>query len=74
MLAALRAAGCDVEDLEIGRADLEDVFLEIMAGEQTPHGGGGMIASRHSAGTRTLLYKEVLRFWKVASRPSPRRC
>ncbi len=30
MLAALRAAGVKVEDLEIGRADLEDVFLEIM--------------------------------------------
>jgi ABC-2 type transport system ATP-binding protein len=29
-LAALRAAGVAVEDLEIGRADLEDVFLEIM--------------------------------------------
>jgi ABC-2 type transport system ATP-binding protein len=31
-LAALRAAGIKVEDLEIGRADLEDVFLEIMQG------------------------------------------
>jgi len=29
-LAALREAGVKVEDLEIGRADLEDVFLEIM--------------------------------------------
>ena len=29
-LAALRAAGVVVEDLEIGRPDLEDVFLEIM--------------------------------------------
>ena len=26
-------AGCDPEDLEIGRADLEDVFIEIMRGE-----------------------------------------
>jgi len=32
LLAALRAAGIKVEDLEIGRADLEDVFLEIMQG------------------------------------------
>ena len=32
VLAALRAAGVKVEDLEIGRADLEDVFLEIMQG------------------------------------------
>ena len=32
MLTALRSAGVKVEDLEIGRADLEDVFLEIMQG------------------------------------------
>ena len=32
MLALLRAEGVKVEDLEIGRADLEDVFLEIMQG------------------------------------------
>jgi ABC-2 type transport system ATP-binding protein len=32
-LAALRAAGARVEDLEIGRADLEDVFVEIMQGQ-----------------------------------------
>ena len=30
ILSTLRAAACPVEDLEIGRADLEDVFLEIM--------------------------------------------
>ena len=30
LLASLRGAGVKVEDLEIGRADLEDVFLEIM--------------------------------------------
>ena len=30
-LATLRAGAVKVEDLEIGRADLEDVFLEIMA-------------------------------------------
>ena len=34
-LAALRAAGVRVEDLEIGRADLEDVFVEIMRGAET---------------------------------------
>jgi ABC-2 type transport system ATP-binding protein len=33
VLATLRAAGGQPEDLEIGRADLEDVFLEIMQGE-----------------------------------------
>jgi ABC-2 type transport system ATP-binding protein len=32
MLALLRTSGVKVEDLEIGRADLEDVFLEIMNG------------------------------------------
>ena len=31
-LTALRGAGVKVEDLEIGRADLEDVFVEIMQG------------------------------------------
>jgi ABC-2 type transport system ATP-binding protein len=35
VLATLRAAGCQPEDLEIGRADLEDVFLEIMQGDST---------------------------------------
>jgi ABC-2 type transport system ATP-binding protein len=34
-LAALRAAGVRVEDLEIGRADLEDVFVEIMQGTRS---------------------------------------
>ncbi|HEY6133274.1 MAG TPA: ABC transporter ATP-binding protein [Rubrivivax sp.] len=34
LLATLRGAGVKVEDLEIGRADLEDVFLEIMQGAQ----------------------------------------
>jgi ABC-2 type transport system ATP-binding protein len=32
VLAQLHAAGVKVEDLEIGRADLEDVFLDIMQG------------------------------------------
>ncbi|MEY8879093.1 MAG: ABC transporter ATP-binding protein [Leptothrix sp. (in: b-proteobacteria)] len=36
VLAQLRSASVRVEDLEIGRADLEDVFLEIMQG--TPRG------------------------------------
>ncbi|MBT9500499.1 MAG: ABC transporter ATP-binding protein [Burkholderiaceae bacterium] len=33
ILSTLRQAGCQIEDLEIGRADLEDVFLEIMQSE-----------------------------------------
>lgn len=36
LLARLRAANVRVEDLEIGRADLEDVFLGIMQGNQQP--------------------------------------
>ncbi|MBB3291819.1 ABC-2 type transport system ATP-binding protein [Mitsuaria sp. BK045] len=32
ILATLRQAAVPIEDLEIGRADLEDVFLEIMQG------------------------------------------
>jgi ABC-2 type transport system ATP-binding protein len=34
VLARLRQAQVRVEDLEIGRADLEDVFIEIMQGEK----------------------------------------
>ncbi len=37
VLKRLREAGVRVEDLEIGRADLEDVFLEIM--QNPAHGG-----------------------------------
>ena len=32
----IREAGLDVEDVEMRKADLEDVFLDLMAGEQTP--------------------------------------
>jgi ABC-2 type transport system ATP-binding protein len=42
ILGVLRGAGCQPEDLEIGRADLEDVFLEIM--HDAP-GGGGLTAA-----------------------------
>jgi len=41
VLGRLRAAGVRIEDLEIGRADLEDVFLEIMAGGVT-HGAAAL--------------------------------
>jgi len=36
LLATLRGAGVAIEDLEIGRADLEDVFVEIMNGTSQP--------------------------------------
>ena len=45
-LAALRQAGVKVEDLEIGRADLEDVFLEIM---QAAPAGAGSSSSKVAA-------------------------
>jgi len=38
-LAAVRTAGLQVEDVEIRKADLEDVFLEVMAAEQGAAGG-----------------------------------
>ncbi|HKX95463.1 MAG TPA: ABC transporter ATP-binding protein [Methylibium sp.] len=38
LLAALRSAGVRVEELEIGRADLEDVFIEIMQSSSTRPG------------------------------------
>jgi ABC-2 type transport system ATP-binding protein len=31
VLAACRNAGCEIEELEVGHADLEDVFLQVMA-------------------------------------------
>ncbi|MEB0139718.1 MULTISPECIES: ABC transporter ATP-binding protein [unclassified Undibacterium] len=34
MLAAFRQAGCQIEDLQLLQADLEDVFLQIMEGAQ----------------------------------------
>ncbi|MDP9898533.1 ABC transporter ATP-binding protein [Variovorax ginsengisoli] len=36
LLVSLREAGVTVEDVEMRKADLEDVFLDLMAGEQTP--------------------------------------
>lgn len=36
LLARLRQAGCQVNELEIGRADLEDIFLEIMQSPAAP--------------------------------------
>ena len=38
LLAAIREAGVAVEDVEMRKADLEDVFIDLMAGEQTPLG------------------------------------
>jgi ABC-2 type transport system ATP-binding protein len=35
VLAALRAAGCAIDELDVGHADLEDVFLQLMAEPST---------------------------------------
>jgi ABC-2 type transport system ATP-binding protein len=34
MLAKIRAAGCRIDDLEIGKPDLEEVFVRVMQGQQ----------------------------------------
>ena len=34
MLAELRTCGCSLIDLEIGKPDLEDVFVRVMHGQQ----------------------------------------
>ena len=42
ILAALRAGMCEVDELEVRRADLEDAFMQIMNGagpQPTPQGG-----------------------------------
>lgn len=44
LLAALRQSGVRVEELEIGRADLEDVFLEIMQGTEAEAAAQGVAA------------------------------
>ncbi len=38
ILAELRAAGCSLEDLEIGKPDLEEVFIRVMHGLQGERG------------------------------------
>jgi ABC-2 type transport system ATP-binding protein len=34
VLAACREAGCGIDEVEVGHADLEDVFLQLMAGDR----------------------------------------
>ena len=38
MLAKLRAAGCRIDDIEIGKPDLEEVFVRVMQGSQPGQG------------------------------------
>jgi len=48
-LASVREAGLTVEDVEIRKADLEDVFLEVMAAE---HSHAAIVAAKQSSGAR----------------------
>jgi energy-coupling factor transporter ATP-binding protein EcfA2 len=68
MLATLREAGVKVEDLEIGRADLEDVFLQIM---QKEHGEADGLPSKAQARCST---RRCCASGRWPSRPWPRRC
>jgi ABC-2 type transport system ATP-binding protein len=38
MLTKIRAAGCRIDDLEIGKPDLEEVFVRVMQGPQQGQG------------------------------------
>jgi ABC-2 type transport system ATP-binding protein len=44
LLADCAAAGCVIEDLEVGRADLEDVFLQLMADRPAVPAPAGSVA------------------------------
>ena len=54
ILGVLRNAGCEPEDLEIGRADLEDVFLEIMNGPPRTASASATEAAAAAAAVTTL--------------------
>jgi ABC-2 type transport system ATP-binding protein len=49
-LAQIRQAGLRVEDVEIRKADLEDVFLDLMSAEGRPAAGGGVPSAGARAG------------------------
>ena len=68
LLAALRVEGIAIDELALQETDLEQVFLQIMARERRAggHGGGPAMTRFAGAGWLTLLYKELLRFWKVS--------
>jgi hypothetical protein len=65
-LAAIREAGLHAEDIEIRKADLEDVFLDVMAGGRMQRQCCAQAKGHIMSGWQTLFYKEVLRFWKVS--------
>jgi len=49
ILAACREAGCEIEDMEINKADLEDVFVQIMRREADMPGAQGAPALEAAA-------------------------
>ena len=61
----------DVQDMEIRRADLEDVFLQVMSGIGVQHsaGGGAMTGWQPCSGA-----KRCCASGRSASRPWPRPC
>ena len=67
--ATLRAAGCEPEDLEIGRADLEDVFLEIMQAEMPQRAPAVQVAHR----ARSARRRAARGRWSRRHRPRRRR-
>ena len=63
ILGLLRQAGCQPEDLEIGRADLEDVFLEIMQADSS----GGALRGAVPGAPREVVRTDLSR----SERPNP---
>ena len=68
LLAALREEGIAIDELALSETDLEQVFLRIMATSGIEAGAHetGAMKPIAGAGWLTLLYKELLRFWKVS--------
>ena len=58
-MAALRVAQVQILELQVLQPDLEEVFVKIMGNTGSRESDIRMI------GFLTLLYKELLRFWKV---------
>jgi len=42
LLAAIRESGCSLQDLRLGEADLEDVFIDVMRGRNVGQDRAGL--------------------------------